>query len=114
MAYCEDKAVPHSVFLGREVSLGEPYWLDEDRAKVLAYRLEKAQKCHRCGTASWEWAADPHAYEPMIEACIGCIKLEAVRKDIPAGDSTKHAYLSPKRVAEMIRRRPKRMPRRRR
>lgn len=111
MAYCEDKAIPHSVFKGRVVGPGDPYWLDEDQAKVIAYRLEKAQRCHKCGTAGWEWETDPHAYEPKIDVCIGCVKLEAARKDISPGDQTKSLYLAPRRVADAIRRLPIRRPR---
>ncbi len=74
-------------------------WSAEDRAKVLAYQMEKAERCGMCGTAPWEWEHDPYAYEPAREVCFGCQKKDLMRDDSekpPAGSSV---VLIPKAVA---------------
>lgn len=54
-----------------------------DRTKMLAFALEKAERCVMCGTGSWEW--DPavggsrHAYEPVEKFCPGCYAKAAMR-----------------------------------
>lgn len=63
MSYCYEQGIPHSEFLG---------WEPEDRAKVLAFMMEKASRCDMCGTAEWEWDADRRAYEPVEKFCMGC------------------------------------------
>lgn len=61
-------------------------WDPEDRAKALAYRLEKATKCPKCGTAEWEW--DPQgggskfAYEAVAIHCRGCFMQETSTEDL--------------------------------
>jgi hypothetical protein len=51
MSYCYENGIPHSEFLD---------WTPEDRAKTLAFMMEKALRCDLCGTAEWEWDADRH------------------------------------------------------
>lgn len=63
LSYCAEKGIPHSEFLE---------WDPEDRAKVLAYMVEKAERCDMCGTAPWEWDLDKRAYEPVEKFCMGC------------------------------------------
>jgi hypothetical protein len=63
MSYCYEQGIPHSEFLD---------WFPEDRAKALAFMLEKASRCDMCGTAEWEWDADRRAYEPVEKFCMGC------------------------------------------
>ena len=63
MAYCVEKAIPHSQWLS---------WSDEDRAKHTAYWLEQASTCQLCGTAEWEWEENKFAYEPAQKFCRGC------------------------------------------
>jgi len=63
MSYCYEQGIPHSVFLG---------WSPEDKAKTLAFMMEKASRCEMCGTAQWEWDADKYAYEPVERFCMGC------------------------------------------
>lgn len=115
MGFCVERGVPHSVFLGRVVGDGEPTWLPEDRAKTVAALLEKAQVCHRCGTARWEWDEDPYAYEPVLEDCIGCLKLrraeEGSRQELD--QPGKSMRLVPKAVAAALRHAPRRPPSRR-
>jgi hypothetical protein len=65
MSYCHDHAIPHSEFLE---------WDVEDKAKVMAYILEKAARCTQCGTAPWEWEENKFAYTPVEELCMGCYK----------------------------------------
>lgn len=65
MSFCCEKGIPHSVFL---------QWKPEDRAKVLAYLLEKAARCTMCGTAPWEWEENKFAYTPVEELCQGCYR----------------------------------------
>lgn len=67
MAYCHEHAIPHSRFLG-----GPDEWTDTDRAKVLAFSLERAGRCSSCGTAGWEWEQDEHAYTVTEDMCRGC------------------------------------------
>jgi len=63
MAYCNEHGIPHSEFLD---------WPPEDRAKALAFLMEKGLRCDMCGTAEWEWDADRRAYEPVEKFCMGC------------------------------------------
>lgn len=63
MAYCFERGIPHSEFLS---------WEPEDRAKVLAFAVEQAERCVMCGTANWEWEENRFAYTPVEEMCQGC------------------------------------------
>ena len=63
MSYCYENGIPHSEFLE---------WEPEDRAKSIAFMLEKSTRCDMCGTAEWEWDADRRAYEPVEKFCMGC------------------------------------------
>lgn len=63
MSYCNQHGIPHSEFME---------WSPEDRAKALAFVLESSERCSLCGTAAWEWADNPHAYEPEEKFCKGC------------------------------------------
>jgi hypothetical protein len=63
MQYCYEHAVPHSKFLE---------WDPEDRAKVMAYAMEAAQRCSMCGTAPHEWEENKFAYTAVEEFCQGC------------------------------------------
>lgn len=113
VAYCEDKGIPHSVFLGRVVGPDDPYWLPEDRAKIIAWRLEKAEKCTRCGTADWEWDADPDAYTPVAQRCMGCHKINVASEEF-SRDRSVQVVLMRQAVAAVLARRPRRRPQRRR
>lgn len=82
MAYCHDKAVPHSEFLSR--------WSPEDRAKVFAYSAERSCFCQMCGTAPWQWAENRFAFEATREVCYGCQQKDVLRDDdakMPPGAS---------------------------
>lgn len=70
--YCAEKGIPHSEFLLR--------WTNEDRAKLVASLTLKAQRCSLCGTSEWEWFADPGAYVPMWQECMGCRHKESLRE----------------------------------
>jgi len=63
----------------------------EDRAKLVAYLMDKGATCTQCGTAPWEWEADPGAYEAALHDCMGCKVKETFRShmanDLPAGQS---------------------------
>ncbi len=63
MSYCYEHGISHSEFLE---------WAPEDRAKTLAFMLEKAQRCDMCGTAEWEWEENRFAYSPEEKFCMGC------------------------------------------
>lgn len=63
MTYCNEHGIPHSEFLS---------WDPDDRFKALAMEREKRERCALCGTASWEWEANTHAYEPTTQKCWGC------------------------------------------
>ena len=72
MLICSEMGIPHSEFL---------YWYPEDRAKAIAYQLEKASKCAMCGTAEWEWEENKFAYEPVSKLCMGCYVKEVASED---------------------------------
>ena len=63
MSYCYENAIPHSVFLE---------WEPEDKAKALAFAIEKSERCDMCGTAPWEWEENRFAYTAVDEFCKGC------------------------------------------
>lgn len=60
-------------------------WEPEDRAKALAWRLEKSSKCSMCGTAEWEWdpkqGGSKFAYEAVGRTCRGCYIKEAATEE---------------------------------
>lgn len=76
LQFCDDNGLPHSALLE---------WEMEDRAKMIALRLERNERCQMCGTAEWEW--DPakggykFAYEPMTHICKGCAIKETAAED---------------------------------
>jgi hypothetical protein len=57
----------------------------EDRAKLIAFRLEKGERCGLCGTAEWEW--DPRqggkkfAYEAVTKICKGCMGKDVAQEE---------------------------------
>lgn len=63
LQFCNEHGIPHSEFLG---------WEPADRAKALAFVIEKGQRCTMCGTAQWEWDENRFAYEPVEKRCPGC------------------------------------------
>jgi hypothetical protein len=67
LQYCYENGIPHSRLLR---------WSAEDRAKMLAFAVEKGQRCALCGTAQWEWEENRRAYEPVAHQCPGCYALE--------------------------------------
>lgn len=105
MAYCEEKAIPYSKWISE--------WSPVDRARILAVRLEKAERCQRCGTAPWEWDANPLAYEPIEVQCPGCQKLEAGRDPARPLAAGSQLVLMAAAVVRKMRETPKRTPRRR-
>lgn len=72
MSYVVDKGIPHSEFLE---------WSQEDRAKTIAYISEQALSCSMCGTSSWEWEENPHAYAPEETHCRGCYLKSVASED---------------------------------
>lgn len=93
MSLCDEYGIPHSEFLG---------WSDEDRAKTLAYRYEKSDRCVMCGTAPWEWEGNKNAYTHEDRFCMGCyIKHMANedRKRLP-GTTVELVRVTPKRLAQ--------------
>lgn len=76
MSYCYEHAIPHSHFLG-----GPNQWETTDRMKAMAVALERSERCPSCGTAPWEWQADPSAYVAVKEQCRGCLIREAKQED---------------------------------
>ena len=63
MSYCAEQGIPHSQFLS---------WEPEDKAKIVAFLLEKSMRCTLCGTAPWEWEQNKFAYAPVEDLCQGC------------------------------------------
>lgn len=56
-------------------------WAPEDRAKAMAFAMEENTRCQMCGTATWEWDEDPHAYEPIAHLCKGCYLKDTAQED---------------------------------
>lgn len=46
----------------------------------MAWQLEQAFICQSCGTGSWEWDDDIHAYRAEPYFCPGCSKVETTRE----------------------------------
>jgi hypothetical protein len=78
--------------------------------------MEKADRCSMCGTAPWEWEADPYAYDPIYVTCPGCQRKEALADDDTPRPKGTTVRLVPKRVAARLARDASnhRVPRRRR
>lgn len=72
MAFCNEKAIPHSEFLD---------WDRDDQHKAMAQMIEKGEYCSLCGTAEWEWEENPHAYTPEEHFCKGCYIKESASED---------------------------------
>lgn len=109
MAACFELGISHSHFLG-----GPDEWTPEDRAKVVAYSIEKSMRCTMCGTADWEWEEDGYAYEAVQQVCFGCQKKDLIRTD-PEFESKPGVsiILLPKKVAQKLSEIAPRAPRRR-
>lgn len=73
LQFCFENGIPHSQFLN---------WDPADKAKALAFALEKALRCPMCGTASWEWEMDRYAYEAVENLCQGCLRREAAQRNL--------------------------------
>jgi hypothetical protein len=71
MVICAEYHLPHSVFLE---------WEPEDRAKAIAYHLEKNERCQLCGSANWEWDQNRFAYEAVETMCQGCLRISAMQE----------------------------------
>lgn len=104
--YCYEHGIPHAKFLK---------WKDEDRAKVLAYMMEKAGQCGRCGSSQWEWdperGGDEHAYQALPMKCPGCAELDLGREIL--GDSKAPGtsiQLVPQATAERMLHAPRKRP----
>lgn len=94
--------IPHSVFMGRPVGLGEPQWLETDRGYALAWRENNAATCV-CGTREDEWQADRDAYISGNAYCEGCARLADERANVPkTGDDRPapgyHTFLTPREL----------------
>lgn len=72
MELCSSYGIPHSEFLS---------WQGEDRAKALAFVMERSLRCQVCGTAPWEWEEDRNAYTPVEHLCMGCYHREGTKRD---------------------------------
>jgi hypothetical protein len=75
MLICSEMGISHSEFLE---------WSGEDRAKAMAFQIEKAMKCAMCGTAEWEWDENRRAYEPVEKFCMGCYLKAITNEDAGA------------------------------
>jgi hypothetical protein len=98
MTYCHEVGLPHSTFLS---------WDPNDRAKTIAYALERAERCTSCGTSSWEWEADMNAYIAVRQQCPGCLRRESVMEDTQDPPKGSSVVLIPKAKAEAVARDPK-------
>jgi hypothetical protein len=89
MNYCGPKGIPLSTFLS---------WPIDDQEAALWWQAESNLHCGECGTAPWEWEADPDAYGVEEFGCRGCAMLRAAQKkadEKPTGMSYSRADLFP-------------------
>lgn len=95
LAFCNDHGIPHSVFLS---------WDPVDRAKALAYLVEKGQACDLCGTAEWEWEENRRAYTPVEHFCMGCYLKAALQEETSnmPGTTVRLASSSSQAAAERL------------
>ncbi len=94
MALCNEWGIPHSQLLD---------WSAEDRAKAMAFALEKAERCQMCGTAPWEWEANRFAYEAVREVCFGCQQKDLLREDDDGRQAGVSVVLIPEAAAQRLR-----------
>lgn len=80
--------IPHSEFLS---------WDPLDQDKALAYTRDQRSRCQMCGTAEREWEDDPYAYDPVVNICPGCERLDHMRGDDAAKMAGARVILTPKR-----------------
>ena len=102
MGWCTDHGLPHSTLLS---------WDEEDRAKLVAQLIERAEVCQGCGTAAWEWDEEkgghPFAYQAGTSYCKGCALKEAERENLAEDGDTSPGLsivLIPREEANRIRR----------
>lgn len=93
MTYCAEHGIAHSRFLEE--------WTDQDRAKLMAYLIDKSQRCGMCGTAEREWREDRFAYTPVVETCLGCQQKDLMREEANTPGAT--IVLVPKAQAARLR-----------
>jgi len=55
-----------------------------------------------CGTAQWEWDADPYAYMPVHHTCAGCAKKDLMRDDSERPGAGTSIVLVPQRMGEAM------------
>jgi hypothetical protein len=72
MSFCFDKGIQHRKWLS---------WPAEERAKMMAFMMEKAEQCALCGTSQWEWDENKFSYEPTERFCRGCYLKETSAED---------------------------------
>jgi hypothetical protein len=74
LQFCFEHGIPHSEYLA---------WDPVDKAKLVAYMVEKGSRCIMCGTADWEWdpkrGGNRRAYETVEKFCPGCYAKAAAR-----------------------------------
>lgn len=87
--------IPHSIFLGRVPGPNEPYWLDDDQDKALAWTRREARRCPKCRTLPEEWERDPDAYLADTHRCLGCERVEQAYASVGDDERGVHAYLRP-------------------
>lgn len=96
MSYCSEQGIPHSEFLE---------WDPEDRAKVLAFLMERSERCTQCGTAPWEWEENKFAYTAIEELCHGCYQKSVFQdtqsKSLP-GTNVRLVPTTPQLKAQML------------
>lgn len=98
MGLCNDWGLPHSEFL---------QWSVEDRAKAVAFALEKNERCGMCGTAEWEWKENKYAYEAVRHVCFGCQQKDLAREEHDGQQAGVSIVLVPEATARLLRRRKK-------
>jgi len=94
LRFCNEHGIPHSIFLGRvwpnPDDPYEPYWIEEDWKKAIAYQVHTSEVCEQCGTTNDMWLdednfpLDPPLYEVESFRCHGCYQMGLMRKTIPS------------------------------
>lgn len=91
MDYCGPLGIPRSVFLGRTVEDGEPYWTKTDVDWALSWQQVKNETCQGCGQSLVE-STDIEfqgAFDVETVVCHGCAEKEKAHEAQSKSKGTK-------------------------
>lgn len=74
--------------------------------------LDKSTECSSCGTSSWQWEEDAHAFTAVVHVCPGCATKDRLRagekelSDMPGSSIKLVTRDTAARLMSAVRRRP--------